>query len=139
MPHSTKSRRAAKPRPDFPLFPHATGRWAKKVQGSLLYFGPTKGDLRGNKAVKVWLAEKDYCLAHGRRPPKTTGKLTVADLVNRVLNAKAVKIDNANYRSTPFAPGIKLGQCWSGTSVKIATSIRWGPMTSNRSFGRKLR
>ncbi len=39
-PKHTPSERPSKPWPEFPLFPHSTGRWAKKIKGKLHYFGP---------------------------------------------------------------------------------------------------
>jgi hypothetical protein len=84
---SAAVRKPAKPRPDFPLFPHATGRWAKKIHQKLHYFGPTTGDPKGQAALERWLEQKDDLLA-GRTPRAKTAGLTVADLCNHFLTFK---------------------------------------------------
>ena len=87
MAKSTRKKAVGKPHPDFPLTPHPTGRWCKKVRGKLKYFGKIEGDEKGVAAIAKWLEEKDDLLA-GRRPrPKTEG-VTVRNLNNRFLTAK---------------------------------------------------
>jgi hypothetical protein len=87
-----QSKLAKKPREDFPLFPHATGRWAKKVRGKLKYFGKTAVDPQGAAALKLWLDQKDDLLAG--RTPRTSGEgLTVAALANSFLTSKAQQRD----------------------------------------------
>lgn len=92
MSKSTPSaHRPSKPRPDFPLFPHATNRWAKKVNGKLVYFGRVlPDDPKGEKALQLWLDQKDDLLA-GRKPRVRTDKLNIEDLCNLWLEAKRIK------------------------------------------------
>ncbi len=88
MPNSTRLAKPKKPRPDFPLFPHASGRWAKKVRGKFCYFGKTADDPKGEAALQLWLDQRDDLLA-GRTPRSTSGDgLTVAGLCNAFLTAK---------------------------------------------------
>ncbi|MEI8374715.1 MAG: site-specific integrase [Planctomycetota bacterium] len=102
MAQSIKLQSAKKPRADFPLFPHANGHWAKKVKGRMLYFGPAASDPHGDEALTVWLTEKDYCLLHGSRPPKYSGGLTIADLIDRLLNFKRLAVENKELSPLTF-------------------------------------
>jgi hypothetical protein len=92
-----------KPRADFPLCPHATGRRAKKVHGKLHYFGKTAGDPKGEAAESLWNEQKDNLYA-GRTPRGKRERLTVDDLCNRFLafNAEA----NGDAESFTFPPTV---------------------------------
>jgi integrase len=91
-----------KPRADFPLFPHATGRWAKKVRGKFAYFGKVADDPRGEAALKLWLDQKDELLA-GRTPRGDREGLTVRELANHFLTAKEQQRDAGDIRPSTFA------------------------------------
>jgi integrase len=74
---------------EFPLFPHATGRWAKKVRGKMHYFGPWSDP---DAALAKYLEQKDDLHA-GRMPRPDPAALTVKDLANAFLNAKQSLVD----------------------------------------------
>jgi integrase len=92
-----------KPRPDFPLFPHQTGRWCKKVRQKLHYFGKTADDPKGEKALALWLEQKDALLA-GKTPRKVPAEgLTLTDLANRFLSAKMNLVASGELTQRSFA------------------------------------
>lgn len=87
MSKSTSAKRAKKPdKPydGFPLFAHATGRWAKKVRGKLHYFGPWSDP---EAAVNKWLDQRDELRA-GRTPRPKGNSLALKDLCNSFLTQK---------------------------------------------------
>ena len=67
MPKRTRKSVSSKPHPDFPLFPPATGRSAKKVQGRFCYFGKAANGPDRQAALALWLGQKHDLLA-GRTP-----------------------------------------------------------------------
>lgn len=83
MPKSSRKSRPSKPSKDFPLVPHASGRWAKKVRGKFAYFGKVADDPKGEAALAKWLNEKDDLLA-GRTPRVAGDGLAVADLCSKL-------------------------------------------------------
>ena len=100
---SRKADRPKKPYPDFPLTPHASGAWQKKILGKTHYFGRWACTRNGKleriegdgwkEALELYKAQADDLHA-GRTPRvKKTGEgLTLAELSNRFLNAKLAKL-----------------------------------------------
>jgi integrase len=97
MAHSTAAVRPEKPRPDFPLFPHRNGRWAKKVRGRFVYFTHWRIDQKGEAAAAQWAEQKEDLLA-GRAPRGDQTGLTVVELVNRFLTAKDALVTTGELR-----------------------------------------
>lgn len=88
---SNSSEKPTKPYPDFPLFPHATKRWAKKIKGRMCYFGPWQDW----KAALELYQEQIHDLQMGRKPrPKVEGVLSVGDLCNQFLAHREAMVDN---------------------------------------------
>lgn len=108
MGQSTRKRasrksRPAKPYADFPLFPHATGRWAKKIRQKLHYFGKIADDPRGAAALERLNREWPY-LSEGRTPPPLDiGDIcTVRTLCNSFLSSKLNKVESGELSERSF-------------------------------------
>jgi integrase len=87
-----KTTKPGKPRPDFPLFAHAAGVWAKKIRGKMHYFGPWDDP---DGALKKYLEQKDDLHA-GRKPRPDPEALTVRELANAFLNQKKALVDTGD-------------------------------------------
>src|SRR5262245_33039036 len=97
-PRKSKPRKHEKPYEGFPLFAHATKRWAKKIRGRLVYFGPWDD---WKAALDKYDAQKDD-LYSGRRPVATDDVLTVEKLVNKFLAFKRHLLDTREITDRTF-------------------------------------
>jgi integrase len=98
---STCQKKPSKPYPDFPLFAHATGRWAKKIRGRFHYFGPWADS---DAALTKYLEEKD-ALHAGRKPRPEDEAVTVKALANTFLNHKQAQLDAGEISPRTFTNG----------------------------------
>lgn len=91
-----------KPYPTFPLTPHASGAWQKKINGTVRYFGKWGKVVKG-KLTRIegdgWkealeLYEAQAADLHAGRVPKTKrGETKIADLCNRFFTTKTLAKD----------------------------------------------
>lgn len=81
----------AKPYPEFPLYAHATKRWAKKIRGRTHFFGPWAD---WQAALERFQYEIDYLRQGKTPPPRDQTALTVEDLVNSMLEHREAKVQS---------------------------------------------
>jgi integrase len=86
----------SKPYPQFPLFPHASGQWAKKILGKVHYFG--KWD-DWEAALRKFNKEHTYLFA-GERPPSDT--TTLRDVLNGFLKDKKSSLETGKISERTF-------------------------------------
>ncbi|MGD0655105.1 MAG: tyrosine-type recombinase/integrase [Thermoguttaceae bacterium] len=84
------------------MFPHASGRWCKKVKGRFVYFGKVDDDPQGQRAIELWLEQKDDLLA-GRTPRVKPEGLILRELLDRYMVSKRHLLDTREISPKHFA------------------------------------
>lgn len=101
----------AKPYKDFPLFPHGSGQWAKKIRGKLWYFGVWENT---DEALQRFVRERDIILAGGNprigSTTTTPDGHTVAQICNHYLTSQERKVADGELVSRTFADYVKTGK-----------------------------
>ena len=93
----------AKPRKDFPLYPHASGQWAKKIRGTTHYFGAWTDP---DAALAKYVDQKDD-LPAGREIHNGDG-LTVRELGNHFLRSKKRLVASGDLRQCTWDNYLRL-------------------------------
>ncbi|MHB8861743.1 MAG: hypothetical protein ACYC6N_05010 [Pirellulaceae bacterium] len=106
MPQSTTNLSAdkpAKPYAAFPLYPHASGRWAKRINGKMCYFGKWRGEPGDGwkAALDRYIDDRD-ALHAGRVPDSRREGLTVKDLCNAFLTFKKRRLESGELAVRSF-------------------------------------
>jgi integrase len=135
-----KTTRPSKPHPAFPLFPHATGQWAKKIRGKMYYFGVWADP---DAALAKYLEQKD-ALHSGRTPRPDPEAVTVKAVVNAFLNSRRDRMDAGELSVRTWAKYREVADLLVGhlgksrlvadlgpddfTALKNKMTRRWGPL-----------
>lgn len=107
MAHSNVAAKPSKPYPEFPLYAHASKRWAKKIRGRTHFFGKWD-DWQG--ALERFQYENDYLQQGKTPPPRDQAALTVGDMVNLLLDHRKAKVDSGELSNRSWADYKRTGE-----------------------------
>ena len=150
-----------KPYADFPLTPHASGAWQKKIRGKTHYFGKWGRRVDGKLARVEGDGWKDALAEYkrvaddlhaGRTPRVTTDGLTVALLCNHFLTSKLRKVEAGEMTVRLFAEYKEVtGLCVNAfganrlvenlaaddfAALRATMAEKWGPVRLGNSITR---
>jgi integrase len=115
-----------KPYPEFPLSPHPSGQWCKRIQGTLHYFGSWDDP---QAALDKYLEERDYLHA-GTTPP--VQRRTVADLLNEFLGIKKQALDLGEMTDSSWQEIVRVTDAIAGHFGKNRPLEHLGNLTGLR-------
>jgi len=106
---SKKTPKPDKPYQEFPMFPHASGQWAKKIKGKLWYFGVWEDPNSALQKYNEWIHE-----IHAGRDPRSAGvaqvysdTLTVSDLCSLYLERQESRVATGGVSNRHFSDCLK--------------------------------
>jgi integrase len=106
-------------RQDRPPFQHASGRWAKKVNGQFVYLGSVRDDPTGERAQRIW-NEQCHGIRAGRRPiidaEAAPEGVTVKVLCDTFLEAKEALVESGEITKRTWND-------YYGTCLKVADAL----------------
>lgn len=106
---ATATAKPAKPYPEYPLFAHQNGQWAKKIKGKTWFFGVWSDP---QAALTKYLDEIDEIQA-GRDPRRTgvvrvsSDELSVYDMCNLFLERQQARVNSGEITARHFSDCLK--------------------------------
>lgn len=88
-----------KPYPGFPLYPHRSGYWAKKIRGKTHYFGRLDA---GHESAEALYERQREDLHAGREPRDSDDRLTVKGLCDSYLAAGETRVANGEIQKVSW-------------------------------------
>ena len=124
---SKTTQKPKKPHPDFPLYSHRNGQWAKKIRGKTRFFGQWNDP---QAALTEYLRIKDDLQA-GRIPTPVAGVVvTLADVVNAYLADADQRKETGDLSPVSFAKETQPLRIEQGC-VSLADDVKRRGMDSN--------